>query len=45
VSLNELIDTDIDEFEDIDVDKIELINFLTEYYTVNPNLLPKPQNY
>ena len=36
---DESIDNDIDEFEDIDVDKIELINFLTEYYTVNPNLL------
>ena len=28
---DESIDNDIDEFEDIDVDKIELINFLTEY--------------
>jgi len=42
---DELPDSEIDEFEDIDVDKLELINFLTEYYTVNPNLLPKPQNY
>jgi hypothetical protein len=42
---DDLIDTDLDEFEDIEVDKIELVNFLTEYYTVNPNLLPKPQNY
>ena len=42
---DDLTDTDLDEFEDIEVDKIELVNFLTEYYTVNPNLLPKPQNY
>ncbi len=34
-----------DDTEEDEVDKNELINFLTEYYTINANLLPKQQNY
>jgi len=42
---NDDSETDPDEFEEDEVDKSELINFLTEYYTINLNQLPKQQNY
>jgi hypothetical protein len=38
-------DLDMEEFDENEVDKNELINFLTEYFTVNPDQLPKTQNY
>ena len=41
----QLIDLDLDDVDENEVDKNELINFLTEYFTVNPNQLPKAQNY
>jgi hypothetical protein len=42
---NDDSEIDSDEFEEEEVDKTELINFLTEYYTINLNQLPKQQNY
>ena len=38
-------DLDMEEFDENEVDKNELINFLTEYFTINPDQLPKTQNY
>ncbi len=38
-------DLDMEEFDENEVDKNELINFLTEYFTINPDQLPKMQNY
>jgi hypothetical protein len=35
----------MEEFDENEVDKNELINFLTEYFTINPDQLPKTQNY
>lgn len=38
-------DLDLEDIDENEVDKNELINFLTEYFTVNPDQLPKTQNY
>ena len=38
-------DLDMEEFDENEVDKNELINFLAEYFTINPDQLPKTQNY
>jgi len=38
-------DLDMEEFDENEVDKNELINFLTEYFTINLDQLPKTQNY
>jgi hypothetical protein len=34
-----------EEDSDLELDETELLNFLNEYYTVNPNSLPSSQPY
>ena len=34
---------DITKEDEVELDEEELINFLNEYYMVNPNLIPKPE--
>lgn len=36
---------DYDDEEETTLDEPELLSFLTEYYTVNPDLLPKAEFY
>lgn len=39
------LDDDFDDNEEIELDEDELIVFLNEYYTVNPEKLPKSELY
>lgn len=39
------LDEDFDDKEEIELDEDELIVFLNEYYTVNPEKLPKSELY
>jgi len=39
------IEKDLDDKSKIELDEDELISFLNEYYTVNPNILPKSELY
>lgn len=41
----ELEDDFFEDDEKVELDEEELINFLNEYYTVNPDLLPKSDFY
>lgn len=42
---NEMFDEEEDDENVIEIDDEELIQFLNEYYVVNPKLLPKPELY
>jgi hypothetical protein len=42
---DEDFEDDLNEPEKIELDEDELISFLNEYYTINPNSLPKGELY